>query len=404
MIDINILRNNPKIIKDSLVLRGQKPEIVDELIKKDNEFRNKQFAFDELRVEQKQRGKEVALTKDAKEKQRLIKSAKELSNKVQISEQKLQSVKKEFNTLMYKVPNIVQGAPKKNVVLESRGVKPIFSFKVLSHDKIGEELDIIDTKRGTKVSGTRFYFLKGLGALLEQALLRLAIKTAVKYKFIPMVTPTLVLPNTIAGMGFLDEHDDEVFKLERDNLYLSGTSEVALGGYYANEILTDLPIRLSGISTCYRREAGSYGKDTKGIFRVHQFNKIEMFSYCKQEDADSEHKKFLEIEKEILDKLNLHYRVVDIAANDLGSSAARKFDCEAWIPSQNAYRELTSTSNCTTFQAKRLNIREKRENENASVATVNGTLVTTRFLVAILENYQNKQGQIDIPDVLKEFI
>lgn len=267
--------------------------------------------------------------------------------------------------------------------------------------------DILDMQRGVKVSGSRFYFLKGAGALLEMALTQLAVKKAVEHGFTMMIPPVLVLPEIMQGTGFNVQHDDEIYHLRTDDLYLVGTSEVALAGYHKDEIidLSNGPIRYSGYSSCFRREAGSYGKDTRGIIRVHQFNKVEMFSYCTPEEAREEHQRLLGWEREMLGLVEVPYRVIDIAGGDLGTSAARKFDCEGWVPSQNCYRELTSTSNCTTFQARRLNVRYRDENGKTQIAaTLNGTLATTRWIVAILENHQQEDGSIVVPEALRPYM
>lgn len=266
-------------------------------------------------------------------------------------------------------------------------------------------------ERGAKVSGSRFYFLKGVGARLEMALLQMAMDQAIEAGFTPMITPTLVLPETMAGTGFDVAHDAEIYRLAEDDLYLVGTSEVALAGYHGNEIINvQEPIRFAGWSSCYRREAGSHGKDTRGIIRVHQFNKVEMFVYTTVEKAAEEHQRLLAWEEEMLAKVELPYRVIDTAAGDLGMSASRKFDCEAWVPTQDAYRELTSTSNCTTFQARRLNTRERLVADDGgkggtrAVATLNGTLATTRWIVAILEHHQNADGSVNVPVALRKYL
>jgi seryl-tRNA synthetase len=262
-------------------------------------------------------------------------------------------------------------------------------------------------ERGAKVSGARFYFLKGIVAQLQLALLNMGMQQAVENGFTAMITPSLVRPEIMDGTGFLGAHASEIYQLREEDQYLVGTSEVALAGFHAEEILdlSDGPARYAGWSSCYRREAGSYGKDTRGIIRVHQFDKIEMFSYCKPEDAIDEHQRLLGWEKDMLAKIEVPYRVIDTAAGDLGSSAARKFDCEAWVPSQRAYRELTSTSNCTTFQARRLNVRYRDEQGKPRIAaTLNGTLATTRWLVAILENHQLADGSVRVPTAMRPFL
>jgi seryl-tRNA synthetase len=272
---------------------------------------------------------------------------------------------------------------------------------------LGVDLDVIDIERGVKISGSRFYFLKGMGARLELALMQLALDQASKAGFTALITPTLVKPSIMQGTGFLGEHSAEIYYLPADDLYLTGTSEVALAGYHSEEILEslDAPKRYAGWSTCYRREAGSYGKDVTGILRVHQFNKLEMFSYCKPEEAQAEHERLLGWQEQMLQACELPYRVIDVAAGDLGSSAAKKYDVEAWVPSQERYRELTSTSNCTTYQARRLNTRYRDESGKPKIAaTLNGTLATTRWLVAILENHQQADGSVLIPKALRPYL
>jgi seryl-tRNA synthetase len=287
------------------------------------------------------------------------------------------------------------------------GEIPAFGFEPRDHLEIGELLDAIDMARGAKVSGARFHFLKGVGARLELALMNMALDKAIANGFTPLITPTLVRPEIMQGTGFLGAHSEEVYHLPADDLYLVGTSEVALAGYHSDEIIdiSDGPIRYAGWSTCYRREAGSHGKDTRGIIRVHQFDKLEMFSYVDPADAEVEHERLLAWQEEMLQALGLAYRVIDVAAGDLGSSAARKFDVEAWVPTQEAYRELTSTSNCTTFQARRLDIRYRTETgRTAPVATLNGTLATTRWIVAILETHQQEDGSVVVPEALRGYL
>ena len=281
------------------------------------------------------------------------------------------------------------------------------NFQCLNHVEVGEAIGAIDIERGAKVSGSRFYFLKGLGARLELALMQLALDQATEAGFTALITPTLVRPEVMQGTGFLGEHASEVYYLPADELFLTGTSEVALAGYHRDEIidLSNGPLRYAGWSTCYRREAGSAGRDTRGILRVHQFNKLEMFSYIKPEDAENEHLKLLALEEAMLQACELSYRVIDTAAGDLGSSAARKYDSEAWVPSQQTYRELTSSSNCTTYQARRLNVRYRDENgKTQTAATLNGTLATTRWLVAILETHQQADGSVRIPAALRPYL
>ncbi|MGL5929001.1 MAG: serine--tRNA ligase, partial [Dermatophilaceae bacterium] len=305
------------------------------------------------------------------------------------------------------VPGVPAGGEDDYMVLETRGAPRDFAAEGIAtprdHLDLAEGLDALDMARGAKVAGARFYFLKGVGARLEMALLDLAMRTAIAHGFVPLVTPTLVRTEVMAGAGYIDHHAEEVYRVEADDLWLTGTSEVALAGYHADEVL-DLsagPLRYAGQSTCYRREAGSYGKDTRGIIRVHQFNKIEMFVYCRPEDAVAEHQRLLDLEHEMLRAVEVPYRVIDTAAGDLGGPAARKYDCEGWVPSQGRYRELTSTSNCTTFQARRLGTRYRAERGNEVAATLNGTLATTRWLVAILENHQQADGSVVVPEALR---
>jgi seryl-tRNA synthetase len=322
------------------------------------------------------------------------------------------SAAEDFDRVIWQIENVVldgvpAGGEADYVVIKEVGKKPAFNFEPQDHVALGESLDVIDMERGAKISGSRFYFLKGIGARLELALMNLALDKATKAGFTALITPTLVRPEIMAGTGFLGEHADEIYYLPADDLYLTGTSEVALAGYHRDEIieLGEQPVRYAGWSTCYRREAGSHGKDTRGILRVHQFNKLEMFSYCLPELAEQEHQKLLAFQEEMLQACELPYRVIETAAGDLGSSAARKFDAEAWVPTQGDYRELTSTSNCTTYQARRLNVRYRtQEGKTAIAATLNGTLATTRWLVAILENHQNADGSVKIPAALRSYL
>jgi seryl-tRNA synthetase len=303
-------------------------------------------------------------------------------------------------------PGVPSGGEDDYTLLEHVGTPRTFDFPVRDHLDLGELLGAIDTERGAKVSGARFYFLTGIGARLELALLTAAMDLALTHGFTPMITPTLVKPEIMAGTGFLGAHADEIYRLEADDLYLVGTSEVALAGYHSGEILdlSDGPKRYAGWSACYRREAGSYGKDTRGIIRVHQFHKVEAFCWAKVEDAAAEHRRILAFEKEMLRLVELPFRVIDTAAGDLGSSAARKFDCEAWLPSQERWLELTSTSNCTTFQARRLGVRERTDDQLRPVATLNGTLATTRWIVALLENHQQADGSVLVPAGLQQYL
>ncbi|WP_371177395.1 serine--tRNA ligase [Buchananella felis] len=413
MIDLRALRENPQIARDSQRARGADEALVDQILAADETRRATLTRFEEMRAEQKRVSQSVGKA-SPEERPAVLARAKELSAAVKEAEAQADAAGAEADKLLRQLPNLVEDAPEGGeddyVVLEHVGKIRDFAAegveRVRDHLELGEGLDAIDTKRGTKVSGARFYYLKGLGARLEMAMLACAQDLALAHGFTPMITPTLVSPQVMSGTGFLGEHSDEIYYLPADDLYLVGTSEVALAGYHADEIvdLSDGPIRYSGYSSCYRREAGSYGKDTRGIIRVHQFNKVEMFSFCRLEDAQEEHKKLLAMEQEMLAKVELPYRVIDVAAGDLGTSAARKFDCEAWLPSQERYMEVTSTSNCTTFQARRLGVRERFEGGTRPVATLNGTLATTRWIVAILENHQLPDGSVRVPAGLRPYL
>jgi seryl-tRNA synthetase len=411
MIDSTLLRTAPDTVRASLVARGDDPSVVDAAIAADQARRDAISAFEKLRAEQNAHGKLVAVApKD--EKAVLVAAAQDLSERVKAAEKSASDAGDEFTRVAGGIGNIIingvpAGGEANFVTLREVGEIPSFPFEPRDHLELGEMLGAIDTVRGTKVSGSRFYFLSGIGARLEIALMSLALDRALAAGFTPLITPTLVSPALMQGTGFLGAHSDEIYYLPADDLYLTGTSEVALAGFHADEII-DLgagPKRYAGWSTCYRREAGSYGKDTRGILRVHQFNKLEMFSYCAPSEAEAEHDRLVAWQEEMMGLLGLAYRVIDVAAGDLGSSAARKFDIEAWIPTQGTYRELTSTSNCTTYQARRLNIRHRPEGGTTeTVATLNGTLATTRWLVAILETHQNADGSVTIPEALRPYL
>ena len=411
MIDLNLLRENPDAIKESQRARGGNEDLVDQAAAADSQWRADLAAFEALRAEQNAHSKTVA-TAPKEEKAALVAAAQELAAQVKAADAKATAAAEELDQLLWKIENVVcEGVPAGGEddfeVLREVGTKPVFNFAAKDHSELGIDLDILDLERGVKVSGSRFYFLKGWGARLELAMMNLALDQAAAAGFTALITPTLVRPEVMAGTGFLGSHADEIYYLPADDLYLTGTSEVALAGYHRDEIidLTDGPLRYAGWSTCYRREAGSAGRDTKGILRVHQFNKLEMFSYVEPEQAEAEHHKLLAWQEQMLQKCELPYRVIHTAAGDLGSSAARKFDIEAWVPSQETYRELTSTSNCTTFQARRLNIRYRKEDgKTTTVATLNGTLATTRWLVAILENHQQPDGSVRIPESLRPYL
>ncbi|OXR46540.1 Serine--tRNA ligase [Nocardia cerradoensis] len=411
MIDLRFLRENPEAVRASQRARGEDPALVDALLEADAARRAAVATADNLRAEQKALGKKVGKA-SPDERATLLAHAQELSAKVKEAESAENAADAELDSAHRAISNVVQeGAPAGGeddfVLLETVGAPTEFDFPPRDHLDLGESLGLIDMERGAKVSGARFYFLTGYGALLQLGLLQLAAQRAVANGFTMMIPPVLVRPEIMAGTGFLGQHSAEVYHLGDDDLYLVGTSEVPLAGYHSGEILdlSDGPKRYAGWSSCFRREAGSYGKDTRGIIRVHQFDKVEMFVYCRPENADAEHRRLLNWEKEMLAAIEVPYRVIDVAGGDLGSSAARKFDCEAWVPTQQTYRELTSTSNCTTFQARRLSVRYRDENGKPQIAaTLNGTLATTRWIVALLENHQQADGSVRVPAALVPFV
>lgn len=413
MIDIRTLRENPEAVRASQQARGDDPALVDTILAADEKRRASQQAFEDLRAQQKNLSRTVGKA-SPEERPAILAQAKDMSDQVKALEAESNKAAEEFQAAMMKLanpvlPTVPAGGEDDYEVLREVGTIRDFAaegFEPKDHLDVAEAIGAVDMERGTKVSGSRFYYLKGIGARLELALLTMAADQAEANGSTLMNTPTLVRPEVMGGTGFLGAHSDEIYYLPADDLYLTGTSEVALAGYHSDEILdlSDGPKRYAGWSTCYRREAGSYGRDTRGIIRVHQFNKVEMFSFCTAEDAADEHQRFLAWEEEMLQKVELPYRVINVAAGDLGSSAAQKFDCEAWLPTQNRYMEVTSTSNCTTFQARRLGIRERVNGGTQAVATLNGTLATTRWLVAMLETYQQADGSIYIPSALRSYL
>ena len=414
MIDIKELRENPDLFRASARARFEDPGIVDRILAADEARRSAINEFERLRSEQNLLSKSVGAAK-GDEKNELLAKAKEFATLVKNADSKRAEMEERFASEVKLISNLVSseapvGGEEDFKEIERVGKPRDFKaegFEPKDHVELGKILGAIDTDRGAKVSGARFYYLTGVGALLEFALVNYAISSAMRNGFIPVIPPVLVKPAAMEGTGFLGQAAENVFHLERDEFYLVGTSEVPLAAYHMDEILdgAKLPIRLAGYSSCFRREAGSYGKDTKGIIRVHQFDKVEMFSFCRPEEAEAEHRRILGWEKEFLDAMEIPYRVIDVATGDLGSSAARKFDCEAWIPTQGTYREVTSTSNCTDFQARRLNIRMKDSEGTKPVATLNGTLVAiTRMVVAILENHQNADGSVSLPKALRPFL
>ncbi|MDO5511272.1 serine--tRNA ligase [Corynebacterium sp.] len=410
MIDLKFLRENPDLVRASQVTRGEDPALVDKLIAADEQRRSAISEADALRGEQKAFGKKIGQAAP-EDRPALLEGSNELKAKVKEAEEAQKTAEATVAELQMQLSNVVEGAPAGGeddfVVLENVGQPREFDFEPKDHLELGTSLGLIDMERGTKVGGSRFYYLTGDGAFLQLGMMMLAAQKAREAGFQLMIPPVLVRPEIMAGTGFLGDHAEEIYYLERDELYLVGTSEVALAGYHKDEIidLSNGPVKYTGWSSCFRREAGSYGKDTRGIIRVHQFDKLEMFVYCKPEDATAQHQALLDMERDMLSAVGVPYRIIDIAGGDLGQSAARKFDTEAWIPTQNTYRELTSTSNCTTFQGRRLQTRYRDENGKAQIAaTLNGTLATTRWLVAILENNQQADGSVVVPEALRPFV
>ena len=411
MIDVKLLRDNPELVKASQKARGESQDVVDQALAADESRRSAIVEFEALRAEQNMLSKSVGAAK-GDEKVALLERAKVLSAQVKEAEAKKSATEAAFRDIALNISNIVDaqapiGGEADFTVIEEIGKPRQFDFDPKDHVELGKILGAIDVERGAKVSGARFYYLTGVGALLELALVNYAIASATKAGFIPVIPPVLVKPAAMEGTGFLGQAAENVFHLKEDDFYLVGTSEVPLAAYHMDEILdgSKLPLRYSGYSPCFRREAGSYGKDTRGIIRVHQFEKVEMFSFCKPEDSEAEHKRLLGWEKDFLNAMEIPYRVIDVATGDLGSSANRKFDCEAWIPTQSAYREVTSTSNCSEFQARRLNVRMRTENGTTPVATLNGTLVAIpRMIVAILENHQQSDGSVLVPKALQPYL
>ncbi len=410
VIDLKMLRENPDTVRRSQTSRGEDPALVDALLAADTVRRAAISTADSLRAEQKAASKKVGAA-SADQRPALLQRAKDLAEQVKAAETEQADAEAVFTAAHMAISNvIINGVPAGGeddyAVLDVVG-EPTAIDNPKDHLELGEALGLIDMGRGAKVSGSRFYFLTGRGALLQLGLLQLAIRLAADNGLVPIIPPVLVRPEVMSGTGFLGAHADEVYRVEADDLYLVGTSEVPLAGYHADEIL-DLsggPLRYAGWSSCFRREAGSYGKDTRGIIRVHQFDKVEAFVYCTPADAEAEHERLLGWQREMLARIEVPYRVIDVAAGDLGSSAARKFDCEAWVPTQHAYRELTSTSNCTTFQARRLATRYRDAGGKPQIAaTLNGTLATTRWLVAILENHQRPDGSVRVPEALVPFV
>ncbi|MFF8832128.1 serine--tRNA ligase [Streptomyces sp. NPDC015131] len=414
MIDLRLLREDPDRVRASQRARGEDVGLVDALLSADERRRSSGVRFDELRSEQKALGKLIPKA-SPEERAELLQRAEQLKTDVKAADAAQHEAEDEAKRLLLRLGNLVHedvpvGGEEDFVVLETHGTVRDFGaegFEPKDHLELGEALGAIDVERAAKVSGSRFYYLTGVGALLELALVNAAIAQATEAGFVPMLTPTLVRPRAMEGTGFLGQAAENVYHLEKDDYYLVGTSEVPLAAYHMDEILDadKLPLRYAGFSPCYRREAGTYGKDTRGIFRVHQFDKVEMFSYVAPEDAEAEHKRLLDWEKRWLTSLELPFQVIDVATGDLGSSASRKYDCEAWIPTQGKYRELTSASNCDSFQARRLSVRMRDGKKIQPLATLNGTLCAVpRTIVALLENHQQADGSVRVPPVLRPYL
>ncbi len=419
MIDPRLLRENPDLIRTAQERRGLSAAVVDEALAADERRRSTIADYERLRAEQKGLGKQIPQAQ-GEEKQALLARTKELAAEVKAAEAAQTEAEAAYQAVLLTIPNPAAeeapaGGEDDYVVLEHVGTPRDFEaegFTPRDHIELGRMLGAIDIDRGAKVSGARFYYLTGVGADLEFALLNLAMDQARSAGFTTVIPPALVRPRAMDGTGFLGQAADDVYRIEGEDLYLVGTSEVPLAAYHSDEILDGqtLPRRYAAFSPCYRKEAGSYGKDTAGIIRVHWFDKVEMFSYTTIEESYAEHQRLLAWEKEFLTKLELAFRVIDVAAGDLGLSAQRKFDCEAWIPTQGKYREVTSTSNCTEFQARRLDIRGRFPVEGGAthtrpLATLNGTLCAmTRTIVAILETHQQADGSVRVPVALRPYL
>ncbi len=417
MINLNQIRENPQDFYNAVKRKGAEVD-VDELLELDDERKKLLQKVEGLRRTQNEANQKIARAEGG-EKSKLIAEMKTVSTELKEGEEKLVKVQNDLEKKMFDVPNPPHESAPDGGEEDSKEVRKFgeirnFEFKPRDHAELGEICDLIDTKRGAKVSGSRFYFLKNEAVLLEFALANYAIEILMKKGFTPMMTPTLVREKAMVGTGFFPTERMNIYEVnpssetnpDGDDLFLAGTSEVPLTMFHSDEILDgELPKRYVGWSTCYRREAGAYGKDTKGIFRVHQFNKLEMFSFCHPDKSWEEHEFLVSIEEEIFQGLKLPYRVVNIAAGDLGAPAAKKYDLEVWLPTEKRYREITSCSNCTDFQARRANIRYRAENGSEFVHTLNGTAVAmTRALIAILENYQLKNGSVEIPEVLRKWV
>ncbi len=413
MINIKLIREKPDYVRDMVARKGVKVDI-DSIARIDGKYRELLKQVEEMRARKNEVSDKIVKVKDAEDRKKIIGEMKELDVKQDGLEFELEARKKEFDALLYQIPNLpledvpVGADEKSNVVLREVGKKPEFDFTPKDYMTLGEKLQLINTERAVKVSGSRFGYLKREAALLEFALVQFALETLGKENFIPIVPPVLVKPEMMQAMGYVERGGEEIYYIEKDNLYLVGTSEQAIGPLHADEVFSEeeLPVRVVAFSTCFRREAGSYGKDTKGILRVHQFDKVEMFSFCHPEKSRQEHQFLLSMEEKLMSALKIPYHVLNICTGDLGDPAASKYDVEAWLPGQNEYRETHSTSNTTDFQARRLNIkyRDSQTGKPEFVHMLNGTAFAIgRTIIAILENYQQKDGSIKIPEVLQKY-
>ncbi len=412
MIDVRLLREDPESVIAALERRGIGRDDVEHVIELDQRWREVTTEVEGLRAEHNARSKAIATASD-EERPGLIESAAELKQPLEVAEEEQAQVVEERDELLASIPNLPHPEAPDGVTeddaaeLRREGKRPAFDYEPRDHVELLQPADAVDLERAAKVSGARFFYLKGEGALLEWALVRYALDIAQEHDHLPVIPPVLVRDDAMYGTGFLPTDEQQIFRTdERDDLYLVGTSEVALAGLHMDEILDELPIRYVGFSTCFRREAGSYGKDTRGIFRVHQFDKVELFSFVEPEGSSDEHDRILAIEEQVMRGLELHYRVVDIAVGDLGASAARKYDIEAWLPGQQAYRELTSCSNTTDYQARRLRTRYRTEGGGTElVHTLNGTAIAVpRTIIAIVEQHQRQDGSVAVPEALQPYL
>ena len=414
MLDIKFIRENPKLVKEG-IKRKQVEVDIDQLLEVDKKRRETMTALEDMRAQKNKASKEISKLKNEKEKKKIILEMRELDSNSDRLDERLKELDNEFDSLMLLIPNLpLKDVPagkdeSDNVVLRQVGEKTKFNFKPQNYLELAEKLDLIDTKRAAKVSGTRFGYIKNQLALMEFALINMVFDLMVKKGFKIIVPPVMIKPEMMKGMGYVERGKEDIYFIEKDNLFLVATSEQSIGPMYADEVLDekDLPLRYAAFSSCFRREAGAYGKDTKGILRVHQFDKIEMFSFCHPDKSREEHEFFLSIEEELMKLIKVPYQVLNICTGDLGDQAAVKYDIEAWLPTENRYRETHSTSNCTDFQARRLNVRFRnvKENKLEFVHTVNGTAFAIgRTLIAIIENYQQKDGSVLVPLALQKYL